>query len=225
MRDIIIQAGSFAVLSSYYIALGLRIVLAKNPFVRSHLWYQVISFAPLTAVSLSTLWPRYPPQSWVPAFWVPAFVVVGGLAILWGIALLYFRGCVVIGTTGTALRDALRHALRRLSLSYEESAKAFRLPALNNELTVEAMSFDGMFALRFKKFGDRRATRQLAAELNDFFRTASAQTNRRLGYGLVVVGAMFLLVGSWLTYEQLSLQAKMRVTREAHQNFFKSSEK
>jgi hypothetical protein len=87
------------------------------------------------------------------------------------------------------------------------------------------MSFDGMFALRLKKFGDRRAIRQLAAELNDFFRTASAQTNRRLGCGLVVVGAMFLLVGSWLTYEQLSLQAKMRVTREAHQNFIKSSEK
>jgi len=224
MRDIIIQAISFGFFSSYYIALGLRVLLAKNPFIRSQLWYAVISFAPLSVNSLTTL-SRYPAQSWVPALWVPAIVIVCGLAILWGIALLYLRGCFVIGTTGTALRDALRHALRRLSLSYEESAQAFRLPALNNELTVEAMSFDGMFALRLKKFGDRRAIRQLAAELNDFFRTASAQTNRRLGYGLVVVGAMFLLVGSWLTYEQLSLQAKMRVTREAHQNFFKSSEK
>jgi hypothetical protein len=147
------------------------------------------------------------------------------MTIMCGIALWRFSGCVVIGTAGTALRDALRHALRRMSLSYDESAQTFRLPALYTELTVEAMSFDGMFALRLKKFGDRRAIRQLAAELNDFFRTASAQTNRRLGCGLVVVGAMFLLVGSWLTYEQLSLQAKMRVTREAHQNFFKSSEK
>jgi hypothetical protein len=220
MRDVIIQTVSFAFLSSFYIALGLRVLLAKNPFIRSQLWVAVISFAPLTAVSLSTLWPRYPAQSWL-----PAFVAVGGMTIMCGIALWRFSGRVVIGTTGTALRDALRHALRRLSLSYEESAQAFRLPALNNELTVEAMSFDGMFALRLKKFGDRRAIRQLAAELNDFFRTASAQTNRRLGYWLVVVGAMFLLVGSWLTYEQLSLQAKMRVTREAHQNFFKSSEK
>lgn len=220
MRDIIIQTVSFAVLSSFYIALGLRVMLAKNPFIRSQLWVAVISFAPLTAVSLTTVWPRYPAQSWL-----PAFVAVGGMTIMCGIALWHFSGCVVIGTTGTALRDALRHALRRLNLSYEESAQAFRLPALNNELTVEAMSFDGMFALRLKKFGDRSAIRQLAVELNDFFRTASAQTNRRLGYGLVVVGAVFLLVGSWLTYEQLSLQAKMRVTREAHQNFIKSSEK
>jgi hypothetical protein len=109
----------------------------------------------------------------------------------------------------TALRDALRHALRILSLSYEESAQSFRSPALNNELTVGAMTFDGMFALRLKKFGGRRAIRQLAAEINDFFRTTPAQTNKRLGYGLIVIGAVFLPVSSRLTYIQLSLQAKM----------------
>ena len=220
MGDIIFQAVSFVVLSSFYIAVGLRVLLAKRPFIVSQLWQAVIGFAPLTAVSLSTLWPRYPPQSWL-----PAFVAVGAMTILWGIALLSFRGGIVIGTTGTALRDALRHALRRLSLSYEESAQAFRLPALNNELTVEAMSFDGMFALRLKKFGDRRAIRQLAAEINDFFRTTPAQTNRRVGYGLVVFGAVILLFGSWLTYKRWSLEAEMRSTLEAHQNFFKSSEK
>ena len=99
------------------------------------------------------------------------------------------------------------------------------MPTLNNELTVEAMAFNGMFALRLKKFGGRRANRQLAAEINDFFRTTPAQINKRLGYGLVVTGAVFLLIGSWLTYKQLSLQAKMRDTREAHQNFIRSSEK
>jgi hypothetical protein len=219
MGDIIINAVGFAVFSSFYIALGLRVLLAKRPFIVSQLWY-AINFVPLTALSLSTLWPRYPPESWL-----PAYVAVGAMTILWGMALCSFGGSVVIGTAGTALRDALRDALRRLSLSYEESARAFRMPALNNELMVEATAFNGMFALRLKKFGGRRAIRQLAAELNDFFRTAPAQTNRRLGYGLVVIGAVSLLFGSWLTYEQLSLQAKMRDMREAHQNFIRSSEK
>ena len=216
----IIQAVSLVFFSSFYIAVGLRVLLAKRPFIVSQLWYAFISFAPLTAVSISTLWPRYPPQSWL-----PAYVAVGATTVLWGIALWHFTGGFVIGTAGTSLRDALRHALRRLSLSYEESAQAFRLPTLNNELTVEAMAFNGMFALRLKKFGGRRAIRQLAAEINDFFRTTPAQTNKRLGYGLVVIGAVFLLIGSWLTYKQLSLQAKMRDTREAHQNFIRSSEK
>jgi len=220
MGDIIFQAVSFVVLSSFYIAVGLRVLLAKRPFIVSQLWQAVIGFAPLTAVSLSTLWPRYPPQSWL-----PAFVAVGAMTILWGIALLSFRGGIVIGTTGTALRDALRHALRRLSLSYEESAQAFHLPTLKNELAVEATLFNGMFVLRPKKFGDRRAIRQLAAEINDFFRTTPAQTNRRVGYGLVVFGAVILLFGSWLTYKRWSLEAEMRSTLEAHQNFFKSSEK
>lgn len=220
MGDIIIQAVSFVVLSSFYIAVGIRVLLAKRPFMVSQLWQAAIGFAPLTAVSLTTLWPRYPAQSWL-----PAFLAVGGMTILWGIALCSFRGGFVIGTTGTALRDALRHALRRLSLSYEESDQAFRLPMLKNELAVEATLFDGMFVLRPKKFGDHRAIRQLAAEINDFFRTTPAQTNRRVGYGLVVFGAVILLFGSWLTYERWSLEAKMRVSREAHQNFFKSSEK
>jgi hypothetical protein len=57
MRDVIIQTVSFAVLSSFYIALGLRVLLAKNAFIRSQLWVAVISFAPLTAVSLATVWP------------------------------------------------------------------------------------------------------------------------------------------------------------------------
>ena len=127
--------------------------------------------------------------------------------------------------TGTVLCDALRHALNKLNLPYEESTQAFRLPTLKNELLTEATGIDGMFNLRLKRFGNRRAIRQLAAEVEDFFKTAPVRTNRRLGYGLVVFGAMFLLVGSWLTYIQLSLQANMRVTREAHQNFFKSSEK
>jgi hypothetical protein len=220
MADIIIQAVSFVVLSSFYIAVGLRVLLAKRPFIVSQLWQAVIGFAPLTAVSLTTLWPRYPAQSWL-----CAFLAIGSMTILWGIALCSFCGGIVIGTTGTALRDALRHTLRRLSLSYEESAQAFRLPTLKNELAVEATLFDGMFVLRPKKFGVRCAIRQLAAEINDFFRTTPAQTNRRVGYGLVVFGAVILLFGSWLTYERLSLEAKMRSTLESHQNFFKSSEK
>jgi hypothetical protein len=184
---------------------GLRVLLAKRPFIVSQLWEAVIGFAPLTAVSLTTLWPRFPAQRWL-----PVFLAVGGMTILWGIALCSFRGGVVIGTTGTALRDALRHALRRLSLSYEESAQAFRLPTLKNELAVEATLFDGMFVLRPKKFGGRRVIRQLAAEINDFFRNAPARINRRFGYAFVVIGAVILLFGSWLIYERLSLEAKMR---------------
>jgi hypothetical protein len=73
-----------------------------------------------------------------------------------------------------------------------------------------------MFALRPKKFGNRREIRQLAAEIDDFFRTAPAQSNRRAGYALVVIGAAFLLFGSWLTYARLSLESQIRATREAH---------
>ena len=201
MGDIIIQAVIFPLLSSIYIAAGLRVLLAKRPFIVSQLWEAIIGFAPLTAVLLTTLWPGFQAQSWL-----LVFLAVGCMTILWGIALCSFRGGIVIGTTGTALRDALRHALRRLSLSYEESAQAFRLPTLKNELAVEATLFDGMFVLRPKKFGVRSAIRQLTPKINEFFRTAPAQTNKRLGYGFIVIGAVILLFGSWLIYLTIGIK-------------------
>lgn len=164
MGDIIIQVIVLAV-SSFYIAVGLRILLAKRPFIVSRLWRLIIGFATMIVISITTLWPRYPGRSWL-----RAFLAVGRMAIVSGMTLWSSNGGVFIGATGTTLRDALRHALRRLILSYEESAKAFRSPTLNNELIAEATLIDGMFFLRLKRLGNRHAIRQLAAGVNGFFR-------------------------------------------------------
>jgi hypothetical protein len=216
MWDTIIQAIVLLVLPSFYIAAGLRVLLAKRPFmvIRAQ---AIIGFAPMALISITTLRTEYLAESWP-----YAFMAVGCMAIVSGIVLWSCSGGLVIGATETTLRDALRQAVRRLGLSYEESSKAFRLPALNNELIVEASRFDGMFPLRLKRFGDRRPIRQLAAEINEVFRTAPVRTNRRLSYTIIMIGAASLLIGSWLTYQRLSLHAKMRVTREAHSEFFKS---
>jgi len=215
MGDIIIYAILFALQSLTFIVAGLRMLNAKRPFIVSQRWQVILSVAPSIGI-LYTAWPKYPEQSWL-----PAFLVFGGMTLVLGINLWQFRGGIFIGATGTTLNDALRHALHRLSLPYEESVEAFRLPTLNNELTAGATAIDGIFVLRLKRFSNRRAIRQLAVEIKDFFSTAPVRTNRRVGYTLVVIGAALLLSGSWLTYERLSLQAKMRTTREAHTEFFK----
>jgi len=218
MGDIIIYAVMFALLSSIYIAAGLRILLAKRPFIVSKRRQVFLRFAPIMAILIYTVWPKYPEQSRL-----PAFLAIGCMTIVWGIILS--QGYRVFGVTGTVLCDALRHALNKLNLPYEESTQAFRLPTLNNELLTDATGIDGMFNLRLKRFGNRRAIRQLAAEVEDFFKTAPVRTNRRISYALVVFGAALLLSGSWLTYERLSLHAKIRAPREAHPEFFRSPEK
>jgi hypothetical protein len=81
---------------------------------------------PLTATAglLMTLSPGYLGQRWL-----LAFPVVGGLTMIWGTILWSLRrgNVIVIGTAETELRDALRHALHRLSLPYQESARSFVL--------------------------------------------------------------------------------------------------
>jgi hypothetical protein len=229
MRDIIIQAVILALLSAIFIAQGLRILTAKRPFIVSQPRTVILELAPAMAILIWALWPSYQAQSRLDTLLVVGaiFLLFCGLTIMLGTILWSLRRgiVVVVGTTEPGLRDALRHALRRLSLSYEESVQAFHLPTLKNELMVEAGAINGMFALRPKKFGNRHEIRQLAVEIDGFFRTVPAQTNRRLSYALVVIGAAILLLGSGLTYARLSLESKMRATRGAHTGFFKSPEK
>jgi len=217
MRDIIIYAVIFALLSSIYIAAGLRVLIAKRPFIVSPRRQVILSLAPSMAFLLYAMWPKYPGQSWL-----LVFIVIGCMMVVWGINLS--RGYRVWGATGTVLHDASRYALNNLNLPYEESTQAFRLPTLNNELLIEATRIDGMFNLRLKRFSNRRVIRQLAAEIEDFFKTAPVRTNRRVSYVLVVVGAALLLSGSWVTYDRLSIHAEM-YRYKAHPELFRSPEK
>jgi hypothetical protein len=227
MRDIIIDTIVLALISSLYIAAGLRLLLAKRPFIVDSQWWGILCIAPLMLSSIKILLSEYTWQSRLCAFL--AYVTIGCLAIILGLILWAPGGGIVIGATATTLRDALRQAFSRLGLSFEESAKAFRLPALNNELFTQAPFIDGMFFLRFKRFRGLRAmrqlARQLAPEVKEFFRTAPVRINKRLGYALVVIGVAFLLLDSLVTYEQLSLRARMRSLDEAHTKFFEPSEK
>jgi len=226
MRDIIIDTIVFALISSLYIAAGLRLLLAKKPLLVEHRWLAIIGFGPVTVLyTVTTLRFAYieTEQSWLSAYLLVSFWIV--IPICLGIAWWSSRGGIVIGVTETTLRDVLRQAFSRLGLSYEESAEAFRLPALNNELIVKAVLFDGMFSVYLKRLRNRRAFRQLAPEVNEFLRTAPVRINKRVGYALVVLGVAFLLINSLVTYKRLSLRARMRAMEEGHTEVFKPSEK
>jgi hypothetical protein len=225
MRDIIVSTIQMAVLSLFYIAAGLRLLLAKKPLLVEHRWWGIICFGPVAVFyTVTTLQFAYME---IEQSWLSSLLVICGIAmaICLGIAWWSSRGGIVIGVTETTLRDVLRQAFSRLGLSYEESAKAFRLPALNNELIVEAAPVDGMFSVYLKRLRNRRAFRQLAPEVNEFLRTAPVRINKRVGYALVVLGVAFLLFNSLVTYKQLSWRASMRAMEEGHTEVFEPSEK
>src|SRR5262245_35565269 len=153
MREIIIRAVCFMLLSSLYIAPALSVLTARRPFIVSQRRLVILGFAPSMAIMIYFFWPKYPGQSLL----FP-FLIIGFMTIAWGIILS--RGYHVVGATRMVLNDALRYALHRLNLTYEESAQAYRLPTLNNELLLEATAIDWMFNLRFKRSGDRGTFRQ-----------------------------------------------------------------
>ncbi|HKQ72994.1 MAG TPA: hypothetical protein VJ810_04645 [Blastocatellia bacterium] len=224
MGSIIFHAVIFALLSLIFIAAGLRVLIAKRPFIASRRWQAIVIILGLTpsfANAFEIMWPKYPGENLL-----FVFLQAGFYTMICVVILLRLRGCLVFGVSRTALRDTLRQTFSRLNLPYEESDRTYHLLTLNNELLVEATSIDdGVFLLRLKKSDDRSTFRRVASEISDFFRTASVQIKRRGSYALVVLGGVILIAGSCLTYIRLSIRAEQQALRKANPEYFKSSEK
>ena len=120
MRDIIIQGLSIAIVSSFFIGMGLRILLAKRPVIEGQWWQALTLFVSLTATAglLMTLSPGYLGQRWL-----LAFLVVGGLTMIWGTILWSLRrgNVIVIGSWLTYERLSLESRIRAAREAHYET--------------------------------------------------------------------------------------------------------
>ncbi len=230
MGNIILHAIVFALLSAIFIVAGGRSLITKRPFIVSKRWsvaLTILGFMPMMAEIVEMPWPKYPEESSSLVYqYAGASLYIGVFAMIQVVVLYFLRGYLVFGITREGLHNVLCHALYRLNLPGEESDQAFHLPTLNDELLVHEIPLDGgIFGLQLKKFSNRRVIQRLSVELDYYFRTAAPQTRRRGSYGLVWIGVLVLLVGSWLTYSRLSSHAEIQARHKANPQYYMSSEK
>jgi hypothetical protein len=184
----------FVAMALFFLAVGLRGVVTRKPFLLSSRWLLglvFLSFAP--SIIQPFLLP--PPPAGVGGgglnllVWLnPAMFVV--LAVFMWLSL---RGYMAFGVTDGSFREGLLTALGNLQLPHEETLGAIRLPSAGVDLQVAVQSWIGFAQVKAKQRKGGGVLADVAAGMNEYFRSASVATNLT-GCVFYVVMGLFMLV-------------------------------
>lgn len=184
------------VLAAWMIAMGLRALITRRPYVFSARWllaFMLLAFAPNAVFPLlaSTAIGHATSVSERVILWSgPAMFVV--LAVFFA---LVMRGHIVMGITEASMREALFAALAELKLPHEETLGSIRLPTVPAELQVAVQSWVGTGQLKPRTRGSSAVAASVARGMNAHFKTAAVSVNLVCPIAYVVMG---LLMGVML---------------------------
>ena len=181
----------------FYLAVGMRGILTKRPFMISNRWLLaniLVVAIPLPLILLPLL----------SAFGSSSDTLIHSLkwlnAILWAMILFVIvmvwyslRGYVVYGVTDVSFREALVAALEKLRLPYEESLSAIRLTAIEVDLQVSVQSWMGTGIVKVKQRAHRSTLKEIVIVMNECFRTSSVSINMTPCIFSLVIGIFEVL--------------------------------
>ena len=156
----------------YFLAIGLRAVLTKRPFLISTRWLLSIMFVVFIAMILLNFSLSIP-GSFNAMNWVIPLIL--GLLLLrrW----FQLRGYTAYGVTDTSFREALLAALQKLEFSYEESLSVIRLTSVEADLQVSVQSWMGTGIIKVKQRAHQPVLREVVNEMNEYFRNSFVPRN------------------------------------------------
>ena len=179
----------FGLMAVYFLAIGIRAVLTKRPFLISNRWWLSIMFVvfiPIILLNFSLSFPR----SFNATNWVIPLIL--GLLLLRRWFLL--RGYTAYGVTDTSFREALLAALQKLEFSYEESLSVIRLTSVEADLQVSVQSWRGTGIIKVKQRAHQPVLREVVNEMNEYFRISSVPTNMISCVFNLVAGAIAVIL-------------------------------
>ena len=177
----------------YFLAIGLRAVLTKRPFLISTRWLlslMFVVFIPviLLPLSLSLLLSSLP-SGFNVIIWANPLIFAVALLTTW----YQLKGYTAYAVTDTSFREALLAALQKLQLPYEESLSLIRLTSINADLQVAVQSWMGTGVIKVKQRGYNSVLRQVAHAMNEYFRNSSLPTNMISCVFCLVMGAIMVI--------------------------------
>ncbi len=193
----------FGILATFSLAIGLRGVLTKQPFLISNKWWFwmiVVMFIP--GILLFFLLLLFPSNfnSTNATNWLSP-LISGAVAL---IGMWYQRkNYVAYAATETSFHEALLASIQRLQLPYEEilSGKTFvkyieiRLTSVEATLKVSIQPWMGLGFIKVKQDAHRSMLRKIVNAMNEYFRTASVPTSIVFCIFCVVMGG-FMVIGT-----------------------------
>ena len=195
------------------IAIGLRVIVTKRPFLVPSRWMSIgytLSGAAIFIRPLDEMLRSRAP-GWLGVFGVMLCLIL--LQILCYIVMWWLMsGYTAFGVTDSSIREGLLAALKKLDLPHvdlppEKARSVMRLPTLGADLhwTSDCGFGPGLIFIKQRKFA--AVLEDIAKEMNDYHRSCDVQVQRNMVFGVVhlIFGAVFIGLGVFMPLMQLRL--------------------
>lgn len=161
----------FGIMSTYSLAIALKGIITRRPFLVSNKLWLYLEFVPFIPIILLFLF-LPGPYLFLLKLFASAFFT--GLLVLMCFVL---KGFTAYGISDITFREALITTLDKLQLSYEESFSSIRLTSVDADLQVSVHSLMGSGMIKIKQRKHRTLLTQIVSEMNTYFRMSSTSSN------------------------------------------------
>jgi hypothetical protein len=194
----------FLAMASFFLVVGLRSLLTGKPFVMAARWNLFIVVLGMLPAILQPLWISTAPAlaqrtDMVLMTWLPPVLFF----CLFLFLLKTLRGYIAYGVTDASMREGLLSALTRQGIASEETLGALKLPDLGADLKVAVQSWMGSGQIRIMPPAQEPLLKQIAADMNTYFRDTPVATNQTTALFYTTMGilmALFAGVFAWTTW-------------------------
>ena len=181
----------FGIMAIFFLAIGLRGILTKRPFLVSNRWWLSIMSVVFIPIILQPFLFSFPRNFNSINFinWLNPLLFGFILLVMW----YRMKGYVAYAVTDTSFREALLAALQKLQLSYEESLSVIRLTSVEADLQVSVQSWMGTGQIKIKQRTHRSLLREVVNAMNEYFRMSSVPTDMISCVFFVVMGGFMVI--------------------------------
>jgi hypothetical protein len=163
----------FGVMALFFLAVGLRGLVFRKPFVISSRWFLVLilfGFTPLILHALLFSGLGHGSSRLALVRWLaPAMLLV--VAVF---GYLTLKGYTAFGVTDVSFREALVASLRRLNLPYEVTLSTVRLRTIGADLQVAVQPWIGTGQLKMKQREFNQALSDIVRAMNEHYQSGTA---------------------------------------------------
>jgi hypothetical protein len=187
-----------------FLALGLRGVLTKKPYIISSRWMflaMIINFSP-SILGISPMFTTPSSLRGDPIFSIMPWMLLGLYAIMLIFMWLAMQGYTVHGVTDTSFRTGLINTLEKLEIPFEENLGGIYLSSLgaNLKVTIQSNLGTAQINIRPRKFNN--TLDNIAKNLSTYYQANPTTVNLITCYFYVVFGVLMVAMGvmfaSWV---------------------------
>ena len=181
----------FGIIAIFFLAIGLKGILTKRPFLISNRWLLSMMFVIfIPAILLSFPYRFHRDFNSISAMdWLSPLLYGFILLMMW----YQLKGYVAYAVTDTSFREALLAALQQLQYPHEETLSTIRLTSIEVDLQVAVQSWMGAGVIKVKQRKHRSVLREIVNAMNEYFHTSSVSTNMISCVFFVVMGVFMVI--------------------------------